>query len=98
MAMADFNGDGKPDVVLGNTGNTITILLNQTSFASPPLNIFSGGDQSVLYWRSPAPNSVLQTTTNLANPNWVTAPHGTPITGVTLSPTAPTQFYRLISQ
>jgi hypothetical protein len=99
MAMADFNGDSKPDLVLANTGTSVTVMLNSTVFASPPLNIVSGsGGQSVLYWKSPAPNSVLQATTNLVNPNWVDVTGGQPIQGVTLSNAAPALFFRLISQ
>lgn len=98
MAMADFNGDNKPDLVLGNSAASVTVLLNSTLFASPPLNIFTAGNRSVLYWSSPAPNSVLQSTTNLNNPNWVTVSNGTPIIGVTLPNTSPSQFYRLKSQ
>ena len=98
MAMADFNGDNKPDLVLGNTGNSVTVLLNSTLFASPPLNIFSVGNQSVLYWKSPAPDSVLQATTNLASPNWTTVTSGVPIQGVTLTNTSPNLFFRLKSQ
>lgn len=98
MAMADFNGDSKPDLVLGNSGTSVTVMLNTTLFASPPLKISSAGNQSVLYWRSPAPDSVLQATTNLANPNWFTVTNGLPIQGVTLSNTAPALFFRLISQ
>jgi len=98
MAMADFNGDNKPDLVLANTGNTVTVALNSTLFASPPLHIVNDGYQSVLFWNRPAPNSVLQATTNLANPNWVTVSNGIPITGMTVPNTLPAQFFRLKSQ
>jgi len=98
MAMADFNGDQKPDLVLGNSGNSVTVMLNSTLFASPPLSILSTGNQSVLYWKSPAPNSVLQATTNLVNPHWFTVSNGIPIQGVTLNNSSPALFFRLISQ
>jgi len=99
LAMADFNGDSKPDLVLGNTGTNVTVLLNSTQFLSPPLNIFSPTDgRLVVYWRNPAPDSVLQATTNLANPNWFTVTNGRPIQGVTLSNTSPVLFFRLISK
>ena len=98
MAMADFNGDQKPDLVLGNTGNSVTVMLNSTLFAPPPLNILSSGNQSVLYWKRPAPDSVLQATTNLASPNWFNVTNGHPIQGVTVDSTAPALFFRMISQ
>ena len=98
MAVADLNGDNRPDLVLANQGNTVTVLLNTTLFSPPPLNIFSAGNQSVLYWNITAPNIVLQSTANLNNPNWVTVPNGKPISGVMLPQTLPNQFFRLISQ
>jgi len=99
MAMADFNGDGKPDLVLANAGTSVTVMLNSTVFASPPLNIVAGGGGgSVLYWKSPAPDSVLQATTNLANPNWTNVTSGQPIQGLAVSNAAPALFFRLISR
>lgn len=98
MALADLNGDSKPDLVLGSTGPLVAVALNTTLFASPPLNILSAGNQSVLYWTSPAPNSILQSTTNLANPNWTTVSNGKAITGMMLPSTSSGQFFRLKSQ
>jgi hypothetical protein len=98
IAVADFNGDNKPDILLGNTGNSITVLLNTTPFRPPPLNILSAGNQSVLYWRSPSVKTVLQATTNLANPNWFAITNGAPFQGVTLPRTSPALFFRLQSE
>jgi hypothetical protein len=64
----------------------------------PALNIASVGNQSVLYWSASATNYVLQTTTNLSPPNWVTVSNGTPIIGVTLTNSSPAAFFRLIHQ
>jgi hypothetical protein len=48
VAVGDFNGDGKPDLVSANAfGFTLSVLLNSTIF-SEPANI-----------QSPAPNSTL---------------------------------------
>jgi hypothetical protein len=98
MAVADFNGDNKPDLVLGNTATSVTVLLNTTLFTPPPLNILSAGNQSVLYWRRPSVNTLLQATTNLINPTWFTVTNGVGIQGVTLPRTSPALFFRLESQ
>jgi hypothetical protein len=41
MAVADFNGDGKPDIaILDIISSTVSILLNKTSFPAtkPPVS------------------------------------------------------------
>jgi uncharacterized repeat protein (TIGR03803 family) len=68
------------------------------TIASPPaLNISSGGNQSALYWAGSSTNYLVQSVTNLACTNWVTITNGTPIVGVTVSNTAPAQFFRLVT-
>jgi N-acetylneuraminic acid mutarotase len=64
----------------------------------PPLNIASSGNQSVLFWPASATNYLLQTTTNLSSPNWVTVSNGTPIIGVTLTNSLPASYFRLQQQ
>ena len=64
----------------------------------PTLGISPAGQQSVLYW--PAISStyiaLLQSATNLASPNWVTANDAVPMAAATVSNTSPARFFRLI--
>ncbi|MCU1311486.1 MAG: Sulfatase modifying factor 1 precursor (C-alpha-formyglycine-rating enzyme 1) [Candidatus Angelobacter sp.] len=63
--------------------------------AQPTLNIAPTGNQSVLYYTSTPENYILQSTTNLASPNWVTATDAVTASAATVSNTAPAKFYRL---
>ena len=69
----------------------------QTSPISPPtpLGIGTYGNQSVVFWPASAGNVILQTTTNLSSPNWVTASNGTPFIAVGFTNSSPGQFFRL---
>jgi hypothetical protein len=85
-----------------STGNsTITASLSGTSgsttltVSAPSLSIESAGNQSVLYWPAADTNYVLQMTTNLSTPNWVTVSNGIPIIGVTLTNASPAAYFRL---
>jgi formylglycine-generating enzyme len=67
--------------------------------AEPALTIAPAGNQSVMYWPAiPGTNiAILQGTTNLASPNWVTANDAVPVTAVTVSNTSRARYFRLIS-
>ena len=54
------------------------------------------GGQSVLYWPVSSTNYVLQTTTNLATPNWVTASNAVTVNAATVTNSAPSGFFRLL--
>jgi formylglycine-generating enzyme len=54
------------------------------------------GGQSVLYWPVSTTNYVLQTTTNLAAPNWVTASNAVTVNAATVTNSAPSGFFRLL--
>ena len=59
------------------------------------LGIAPAGNQTVLFWPTTVSNSVLQSTTNLALPNWVTVSNAVPLTAVTVTNTSPARFFRL---
>ena len=63
--------------------------------AQPTLNIAPAGNQSVLYWNTSATNYILQSITNMASTNWVTADDAVPVTAATVSNTLPARFFRL---
>ena len=54
------------------------------------------GRQSVLYWPVSGANYVLQTTTNLAAPNWVTASNAVTVNAATVTNAAPSGYFRLL--
>jgi sulfatase modifying factor 1 len=61
------------------------------------LGIAAVGQQSLLYWpTSSATSYVLQTTTNLATPNWVTATNAVTVNAVTVTNSAPSGYFRLL--
>jgi sulfatase modifying factor 1 len=61
------------------------------------LGIASAGNQTVLFWPTTTlPNYVLQSTTNLALPNWVTVSNAVPATAVTVTNDSPARYFRLI--
>jgi formylglycine-generating enzyme required for sulfatase activity len=56
------------------------------------------GGQSLLYWpTSSTTNYVLQTTTNLASPNWVTASNAVTVNAATVTNAAPAGYFRLLA-
>jgi sulfatase modifying factor 1 len=55
------------------------------------------GGQSILYWPVSGTNYVLQTTTNLATPNWVPASDAVPVNAATVTNSAPEGYFRLLA-
>ncbi len=68
------------------------------SLPLPSLNIALTGNQAVLFWSASATNYILQSTTNLASPNWLTASDAVPVIAFTVTNTSPARFFRLQSQ
>ena len=80
----------------GHTINYGAALATNEAFTpSPVLTIASVGNQSVLFWLASGTNYILQSTTNLASPNWVTASDAVPVIAFTVTNTAPARFFRL---
>jgi formylglycine-generating enzyme required for sulfatase activity len=59
------------------------------------LGIAPAGNQTVLFWPTSLTNYVLQSTTNLASPNWVTVRYPVPVTAVIVTNTSSASFFRL---
>jgi hypothetical protein len=62
---------------------------------TPTLNLASTGNQTVLFWPTSATNYVLQSTTNLASPNWTAATDAVPVKAYTVTNSTPARFFRL---
>src|SRR5450631_2383017 len=59
------------------------------------LGIAPVGGQSIIYWPTSTTNYVLQTTTNLASPNWLTASNTVAVNAVVVTNPAPAGYFRL---
>jgi sulfatase modifying factor 1 len=65
------------------------------ALAQTTLGIAPVGNQTVLFWPTSATNYVLQSTTNLATPNWVAVSNGVPMTAISVTNTTSAIFFRL---
>jgi hypothetical protein len=83
--------------VLAYGGGPAQMFVIQDS-GTPSLGIATYGNHSVLFWPASATNVVLQTTTNLTSPNWVTASNGTPFTAIGFTNSSPAAYFRLQPQ
>jgi len=63
--------------------------------AQPMLGIAPAGDQSILYFPTTATNYLIQSATNLASSNWVTATDAIMVSAAAVSNTSPARFFRL---
>lgn len=81
----------------GTTFDGIPAILLQ---APPPaLGISTYGSQPAVFFpTATGTNYMLQMTTNLASPNWVTVSNGTPIVGVIVTNNLPAAYFRLQSK
>jgi uncharacterized repeat protein (TIGR03803 family) len=82
----------------GVNGHGTVFSITLPTPPSPPLNIASFGNQSIFFWPTSATNYVLQTTTNLSSPYWITVSNGISVIAVTLTNNLPAVFFRLQQQ
>jgi sulfatase modifying factor 1 len=62
------------------------------------LGIAAVGGQTIIYWPISTTNYVLQTTTNLAMPNWITASNAVTVNAVVVTNSAPSGYFQLLAQ
>ena len=68
-------------------------LAQLTNLAIAPI-----GNQTILFWPTTVTNSVLQSTTNLASPNWATVSNAVSVVAVVVSNnSSPQKFFRLFN-
>jgi uncharacterized repeat protein (TIGR03803 family) len=80
----------------GGTNDDGTVFeLTLPPLSPPVLRISINGHQSVLSWPAAAANYVLQSTTNLVSPNWVTISNITSATSLMVTNPLPAQYFRL---
>jgi FG-GAP-like repeat len=73
VAVADINGDGKPDIVtISENGewDGATVWLNTSCLSSPDLAIARNQSVFTISWPFPSAGYVLESTTNLNSTNW----------------------------
>ncbi len=88
----------KPIFTLRSLFTVLALLAGvPAALAQPTLGIAPAGGQSVLYWPNDMMNYIVQSTTNLTSPNWVTATDALPVSAVTVSNTEPARFFRLLA-
>jgi formylglycine-generating enzyme required for sulfatase activity len=77
---------------------TLLAGVHQATAQVTNLGIAPAGGQSLIYCpTSSTTNYVLQTTTNLATPNWVTATNSVTINAVVVTNSAPSGYFRLLA-
>jgi formylglycine-generating enzyme required for sulfatase activity len=69
--------------------------IHQATAQVSSLGIAPAGNQTVLFWPTAATNYTLQSTTNLASPNWGIVTNGIPLMAVSVTNTSPAMFFRL---
>ncbi|HEX3627693.1 MAG TPA: choice-of-anchor tandem repeat GloVer-containing protein [Verrucomicrobiae bacterium] len=77
----------------GGTSGKGTVF--ELTLSPPALKILFDGHQSVLSWPAWANTYILQSTTNLASPNWTTISNGVSGTAATVTNSLPAQYFRL---
>src|SRR5262245_54285824 len=65
------------------------------ALVQPTLVIAPAGNQSILYFPTTPTNYIIQSTTNIASSNWLSATDAIIVSAATVSNTLPAKFFRL---
>ena len=69
IAVGDFNGDGKPDLVVAQLRG-VSVLLNTSASAGLRLGVARSNSNLTLSWPLPYADFALESTTNVGSTNW----------------------------
>lgn len=72
IAVGDFNRDGNPDLAVAYQFG-VSVLLNTCGSIGPQLDVLRGDGSVRISWPASSLDFVLESTTNLALPNWQAA-------------------------
>jgi hypothetical protein len=93
--LAEVSGIASPDDSTGNGEIIITTVSTNSAPTSPAIGITTVSSLPVVVWPASATNYVLQMTTNLNSPNWVTISNGVPFVGLQITNGPANAFFRL---
>ncbi len=79
------------------SGGTVFALIVNPALSITPVTSQTASNQTAIFWPAWALNYTLQSSTNLTSTNWVNVTTGVPVTGVQVTSTNSSVFYRLVA-
>jgi hypothetical protein len=104
MAVADVDGDGRPDLITGDIdGSTISVFRNQlTSKTIPDLSIVVSDNVAAISWPFPSTGFLLESSRDLRASNWQVVPEMSTVRNGRWTAAVPvdenTRYFRLRKQ